>query len=860
FAARRPHAFDADAVALAAALGQLAGPALDRAAGEWEANPLHTGALRAEARAGALATVGRALAPSLDPDEVLTLLVERAATATGADAVGVLEADVASGSLRLRRTYGLSPGYGEGLSLPVGAGIAGAVLADGRPLWTADILADPRFSIPEALRSLLAAEQIRGILAVPIRGREAFSGVLAFYWRAHRTFGDEEIAFGAQIADQAAIAIENARLYKAKADVARQQAALLEIGAALNAAITQEGTFQLIIDKAVETLGADKGTLFVYDPAAQELSIVAARGLSVQGMGFRLRMGESAAGRAILWRRPVVVPDVEADTEHDIAMDHVHREGIRALLILPLVTGDEVVGAISLARRQPTRFSEEDIALLTLFAHQAAVALRNARLFEELARSHAQVARHKEQLQELYRLGVAMQSAIPLRERLDLILQGVHGVLGLDRIGIFLCDRGKEVLECRAAFGNLDELVERIKLPLGPDGGMLARAFHAGQEVVWTDGGEIPGDLRLGRPYSDIQALRSRSFACLPLVSRGRTIGLLVADNKVSRRAFSDETLSLLRTFASQAAIAIENARLFDHQHEEAAAAELQRAQAEALAAVGQAISASLDLDEVLSLLVERTAAATGASAAAVLERETPTEALRFRKAFGLSHRYLDGLTFSSPAGVSGAALASGRAHCTPDVLADPGFAYPTETRVRMAAEGIRGLLSVPIRGGDGPYGVLNLYWQDPHPCTEEEIAFAARIANQAALAIENARLFRQEQERRRQVETIRAITEEITRELDLATLLNLIHRRAMELVGATSGCIHLWDEAAQVLIPKAWHGLGDWMEQVRFRLGEGISGVVALRREGLVINDYRAWPQASPLFLAHTGVTATLA
>jgi GAF domain-containing protein/CheY-like chemotaxis protein len=556
----------------------------------------------------------------------------------------------------------------------------------------------------------------------------------------------------------------------------------------------------------------------------------------------------------------VLVPDVEADTEHDIAMDHVHREGMRALLILPLVTGDEVVGAISLARSQPTRFSEEDIALLTLFAHQAAVALRNAGLFEDLARSHAQVAKYKEQLQELYRLGVAMQSAISLRERLDLILQGVHGVLGLDRIAIFLCDRDEQVLECRAALGEMEEPVEQIKLPLGPGGGILARVFREGQELLWSDEREVPADLRLGPPYSDFRTLRSRSFIILPLVSRGGTIGLLVADNKLSRGPFSDETLSLLRTFAAQAAIAIENAGLFDRQREAAAGAERQRAQAEALAAVGQAISASLDLDEVLSLLVERTAAATGAYAVAVLERETPTGALRFRKAHGLSHRYLEGLIFSSPAGVSVTALSGGRAQCTADVLADPSFTYPPETRARMAAEGIRGLLSVPIRGGDGPYGVLNLYWQDPHPCTEEEITFAARIADQAAIAIENARLFQREQERRRQVEAVRAVSEEITRELDLATVLNLINLRATDLLRAAAGTVWLWNEADQALAPRAWQGYGEWLGDQRRRLGEAVVGAVALRREGLILNEFRAWPHASRAILERSPVAKVAA
>jgi GAF domain-containing protein len=113
---------------------------------------------------------------------------------------------------------------------------------------------------------------------------------------------------------------------------------------------------------------------------------------------------------------------------------------------------------------------------------------------------------------------------------------------------------------------------------------------------------------------------------------------------------------------------------------------------------------------------------------------------------------------------------------------------------------------------------------------------------------------------RTRQLEAVREVSEEIARELDLTTLLGLITRRAMELVGAASSVTQLWDEAAQVLMPRAWHGLGDWMQEVRVGLGEGVTGTVAQRRKGMLVNDYRSWPGANPLFLERTGMTAILA
>ncbi|MEI8192197.1 MAG: GAF domain-containing protein, partial [candidate division NC10 bacterium] len=113
---------------------------------------------------------------------------------------------------------------------------------------------------------------------------------------------------------------------------------------------------------------------------------------------------------------------------------------------------------------------------------------------------------------------------------------------------------------------------------------------------------------------------------------------------------------------------------------------------------------------------------------------------------------------------------------------------------------------------------------------------------------------------RTRELEAVHAVTAEIARELDLATLLNLITRRAGELIGAESSTVWLWNEVDQVLTPGAWYGFGDWMKEWRLRLGEGVSGVVAERRQGLLVNDYNASPYTQPLVLGHTEITAMLA
>jgi PAS domain S-box-containing protein len=135
------------------------------------------------------------------------------------------------------------------------------------------------------------------------------------------------------------------------------------------------------------------------------------------------------------------------------------------------------------------------------------------------------------------------------------------------------------------------------------------------------------------------------------------------------------------------------------------------------------------------------------------------------------------------------------------------------------------------------------------------------RIAVLEALDAERQQTQKALDKRIKQADAMRAVTTEITRELDLTSLLELITRRAIDLVeAATSGVVYLWDEADEILTPRAWHGIGAWLSEVRLGLGEGLAGAVAQRREGLLVNDYQTSPYVRGLFVERHGVTAVVA
>jgi signal transduction histidine kinase len=206
--------------------------------------------------------------------------------------------------------------------------------------------------------------------------------------------------------------------------------------------------------------------------------------------------------------------------------------------------------------------------------------------------------------------------------------------------------------------------------------------------------------------------------------------------------------------------------------------------------------------------------------------------------------------------GLAGQTFAQGR----PVVVND----YPSwEFAMRSGREGgLRAGLGVPLRHGGRPIGVLLIrsYRHEAPPFTDDDARLVTLFADQAAIAIENARVLEQEQERRLQLEAIRDVTVELTRELDLPVVLRLVIERAAELVGAVTGVVRLWDEEGQVLVPHAWHGRDESVATLRVKLGDGVTGIVGQRREGMIVNDYRNSPYAHSDYVEHGGPLAILA
>ncbi len=282
---------------------------------------------------------------------------------------------------------------------------------------------------------------------------------------------------------------------------------------------------------------------------------------------------------------------------------------------------------------------------------------------------------------------------------------------------------------------------------------------------------------------------------------------------------------------------------------------QLRTRQLETVRAVTAEITRELDLTAVLLLISQRAAELAGVGLTTVWLWDEASQTLAPGASYGMGD-WMGNRRLRLGEGVSGIA-----AQRREGLIVNDYRTWPARDPRVIDHSGVTAMLAEPLLYRDQLLGVIRLADQGTgRQFTAEDQAMLRLFAAQAAIAIENARLFQGELRRWSQLEAMRAAGLELIRELDLSVLLDLILHRAMEPLGSQSGTVFLWDEEAQVLVPATWVGFDERRHADRLRLGEGVAGTVAQRRAGMIVNDFRTSPYARSTILARTQIASVLA
>jgi two-component system, NtrC family, sensor kinase len=586
---------------------------------------------------------------------------------------------------------------------------------------------------------------IRTFMAVPLVKEGSLLGAFTLYRQQVRPFSDKQIALVQNFADQAVIAMENARLISETREALEQQTATAEVLQVINSSPGDLApVFDAIVEKARGLCDAAFGTLMIRD--GEQFHPAALHGVSTPFEEILRKPFEprpnSPFGRLIRGERLVHIADLRKVAplvpDDPLPTAAVELGGVRSVLMVPLRNDDGLLGVLVAYRQEVRPFTDKQIALLQNFAAQAVIAMENARLLGELRTRTSDLEEALEYQTAISDvLKVISQSGSELGAVLDTLVGTAARICRAESGFIFRLDDGFHRMI--AAFGIPPEYKDfQLRNPIGPGRGTLAGRTAIERRAVHIE------DAATDPEYTRVQAValgRQRTMLGAPLVRDDALVGVItLARTRVE--PFTQQQIELVTTFADQAVIAIENTRLLTELRESLE-------QQQAIAEVLQVINASPgDLQPVFDAILDK-AHSLCAIASGSLELY---EGENFRSVaeHGLSHSFASQLRQGYRASDSPA---------TQPLLAGNRFTHIADAAqvdfrfFRSAAEleGIRTVLFVPLRRDDTLLGMIACARGEVRLFTEKEIALLENFAAQAVIAMDNARLL--EEIRQRQAE-----------------------------------------------------------------------------------------------------------
>jgi PAS domain S-box-containing protein len=693
------------------------------AAKELEKRAITQETLESHREMNLLYTLGATMGGYLDLEEISRLVLQESGRIIGADKGAIMLVDEATGRLMVKASYGLDEGSQEE---PLGRDVAEKVVRSGK----AQTVNDPRQEIGP-LGSLLGA---------PLKTRDKVLGVISLADKASgQIFTDADEKLLTTLAAQAAIAIENACLYEMTAQALTQRVEELtttaEIVRELAAvSLDLERFIDLMLDRAMQAIGADYGLLALHDEEKGGLLLLSQRGYPLGALEpYRYEpwpVERGIVGRVVKTGTVALVPDVSQDPGYTEVVEQV-----RSQLAVPIIREGQVVGVVSLESSELAAFSERDAGFVSHLAGHAAIAIENAWLY-------GNVTEKMREAMVMHRVSTKLMRTLNVDQLLQGILEVLERSFGYPGCAVLLVDETSEELYIKASRGHGREAVKRTRIKIGKEG-------IAGWVAAHKASLNVPDVAKDPRYVGEVKGTRSE--IAVPMLSGEKVIGVLDAQSpKVN--AFNDDDVRVLSSVAAQAAVAMERARLYSAEHRR-----LQ--ESSTLLAIAQALSSTLELTEVLKLMACSTAQACHANRCSILLlSQNRKEMIPIMSQFAseeadrelwatFKERYAESLD-KLPI------LRKVIKERKPVIFDGPAMSVIPQKWVEPF--GIVSLLIVPLISKDEVIGLMVLdHVEEDQRFTDEQVNLAITIGTHAAMAIENARLFEQIAEGRDKLQAI---------------------------------------------------------------------------------------------------------